>query len=766
MLIDPEEPEWLGPRWANGHTQEEREFLRSIHFDYVRVARVEKDSDWKYIPESVIAEDEKDQLVAWSQVSPSQIESYQKCNRLWFFKSVMRLPELQKGNQALGEGVHLILEVADRVPKGDMPRLGYEYNHTDVPNLDSEGWAKATALATLMVPIIPRSRPGRPVIREAKITLDTYPGGPTMIGYMDLGVPVGIGWPELLIPDTAAIVGDYKTTSDFRYMKTPEELADSVQMMTYAKWAIEDLPGVISTIPDIQALPQEGDHREIYLAHLYGRTKPPFTKASIRHSVACVTVDQINAKWEKTLDTVRQMDQDAKASDAQDVKPTGVLNDHCSAYGGCAYRDRCGLNQPNPIKNLFIRPSVSSSPTEAPDMSNTAGGGLLAKIQEARRKAAQGQPEAASTTPTAPATESEKTETVSTPAPVAETPSVPSEPSKGPISTLMNEIKAANGGHKPMLSGLVALMYSKEQGIDFKPGASLAGTGPLASVNCKSMADLVNLKTKGAPLSVSERNAVLDPPKAAPSVATGIVPADAPPREQPVITKPGDGVDPVKANAGTVDPEAEIDDGSEEAQSEAQAPQTAQASTSAPRRGRPSNAEIAARKAEEAAKLEAEIERRVAEKINAMAGQVVMATDAQTVAKLSEQEGEIAKLTKMVSEVVSERDALKSKLKSHASQAPNGFALFVDCYPIKGLPEGTIDYLDWYAPIAAGIKEDLKTDWRMIDYKSKGVLAEAMRLVVGNTALPHAMTISMSAPGADVAMEVLSPFARTIVRRM
>ena len=30
-------------------------------------------------------------IMVWSQVSPSQIESYQKCKRSWFFRSVMRI---------------------------------------------------------------------------------------------------------------------------------------------------------------------------------------------------------------------------------------------------------------------------------------------------------------------------------------------------------------------------------------------------------------------------------------------------------------------------------------------------------------------------------------------------------------------------------------------------------------------------------------------------------------------------------------------------
>lgn len=744
MNLDPEEPDLLGPIWAHV-TPKDEEYLRALHHDYVRVSHVEKWSKRGYLPTSRIAEDEENKLVAWTSVSPSQIESYQRCKRLWFFKSIMRLPELQKGNQALGEGVHLILEMSDRVEKGTIPRRGYEYNHSDVATLDQEGWTKAEALASLMVPYVPRSRPGLPVLRESKITLDTYEGGPTMIGYMDLGVPPGIGWPELMIPDTASIIGDYKTLSDFKYMKSPEELAGSVQMMTYAKWAIEDIgPNPLAG----ELIEASRDTREVYLVHLYGRTKPPFTKNSVRHSAACVTVDQINAKWEKTLDIVRSMDHSAMASDAQDVEATGVYNDHCSAFGGCAYRDRCGLNQGNPISNLFsIRKSVSSSPTETPDMSNVAGGSLLAKIAAARAKAA-GLPE-----PTEPAPQGNPPGVPS--APQSE-PAPPSEPvkSKGPVSTLVGEIRAAHGGSYPMLSGLIALMYAKEQELDFKPGAGLSGAGSLKDTNCKTMADLVALKAKA-------------PVQAAPSVSTGILSPDAPPREQAVITKPGDGVDPIKANAAVTatDAEPETEGEDEPEAGAAEAPQDAQnapqGSTPAPtgaKRGRRSNAEIAAEKAKAEAELEAEIMRRVAERV----GYGSVDLDAQKV---------IEQLTSERDRARAERSALEAKVNASqrvSGPAPSaGFVLFVDCYPVKGLPEGTVDYLEWYAPIAAGAADASKVDdWRLIQYTSKGVLATAMRLVVANGDLPSAMTISTSAPGYDVAMEVLSPLAKTIIRRM
>jgi hypothetical protein len=766
-VIDPEEPEILGPLWAHLHPRDE-ESLRAIHDDYLRVARVASKRDLRYVPASRVLEE--GDLVAWTQVSPSQIETYNKCNRLWFFKSVMRVPELQKGNQALGEGVHLIIENVEKMPKGEIPRAGYEYTHEEVPTLDAPGWDKAKQLAALMVPYIPRSRNGIQVLREQKITLPTYPGGPTMLGYMDLGVPSGIGWPELMIPTHAAIIGDYKTLSDFKYMRTPEELADSVQMMTYAKWAISDMPG--RTVNDLDTLPGETAETPVYLAHLYGRTKPPFTRSSVRNSVALVTPSQINAKWEKTLDTVRSMDHDARASDAQDVQATGVFNDHCSAYGGCAFRDRCGLNQPNPIANLFgIRKSASSSPTESKDMSDVAGGSLAAKLAEAKaRLAAQQQAQTASNP--APAATAPAPAATPAPAPVAPThapapasaPLSSATPNKGPISELIIKIENLHGGSKPALAGLIALLYAKEQGIEFKPGASLASSGhALAGVTCRTKADLEGLITASAPAPVATAPVVQAAPVPS-TVASGIVPADAPPRTQSVITKPGDGQDPIKANAG-VGGEPGVagvteDDEEGEGETGQETPQVVAGGPPPAKRGRRSNAEIAAEKAAQEAAREAEIERRVIAKLEALGieSTPTIDLDAQKV---------IEQVTAERDQAVREKKSLEAKINaSQRTSGPiQGFTLYVDCYPFKGTPEGIQDYLEFYAPIAQVVAEQNgQADWRLIDYKGKGFLATAMR-VAAQAGLPPAMAISRDMPGADIALEVLSPLARQIIRR-
>src|SRR5260221_866629 len=114
--------------------------------------------------------------VAWNHVSASQIENYLKCHRSWFFKSVLRVPELQKGHQALGESFHLILE---KVPKG------LEWPNRADTIASPEEWDKADALAKVALPLLPAEPAHIAIKREWQISMPTYENGPTFVGYID-----------------------------------------------------------------------------------------------------------------------------------------------------------------------------------------------------------------------------------------------------------------------------------------------------------------------------------------------------------------------------------------------------------------------------------------------------------------------------------------------------------------------------------------------------------------------------------------------------
>jgi len=694
--------------------------------------------------------------VAWNHVSPSQIENYSKCPRSWYFKSILKVPEKQKGHQTLGEAFHLIME---KVPQG----LSWP-NHADV-DASPEDWEKAEAMAKQALPLLPVSDK---IEREAGFRLPTYENGPTMIGYLDLGIPNGIGWPSLLIPTNEAIVGDYKTLSDFRYMKTPQELADSIQMMTYAKWAIEPWPSGFHRESDI--IPDT-----VRLLHLYARTKPPFTRASIRHESALVSHEEINTRWEKTLDIVREMQQVSACTNSDDVEARGALNGHCEAYGGCTFRDKCGIAKSSGIKTLF---QITKKPQEQVPM----GSAILEKIKAAQAAVKAANATQSPTTPVASAANTSaspgtidnsavkpaESETVN---PSIQPTSAVSNVAKGPVSGLLAKIKATGKG-RPHLTGAIAQAYGKEQGM---PLVTLLGDGELAHTTVASLTDLLKL-------------------------ASGIVPPDAPSRSQPVITRPGDAVvDPIKV----MEPEGDEIDGDEDGSSTvdvSNVPDVASSSNHAStgsntssagsalasdvvkKRGRPSKEEMAAREA--AAKkafddaVAVEVLKRMGNNTNASEALNDQAKDINALqAELSAKDKEIAELRGIseqgllvgkAAEVLNalrlDNEDLKRQLKTQPTT--EGLTLYVDCFPTKGDREVT-DFFEWIGPICAQVAQQNSVgDWRQINYTAKGLLANAIRETIREHGTPKAMTLSTYAGGADIALEILTPIAKRVIKKL
>lgn len=682
----------------------------------------------------------KGKQVAWNHVSPSQIESFQKCKRSWFFKSILKIPEGQRGHQSLGEAFHLVME---KVPQG----LSWP-DHADV-GASKEDWAKAEALAKLALPLLPED-PGHAFKREWGIRLDTYEGGPTMVGYLDLGIPVGHGWPAFFVPNNEAIVVDYKTLSDFRYMRTPQELASSVQMMTYAKWAIEPWPtglhGENLSSPE-----------HVRLLHMYAKTRPPFTRSSIRHESAIVTPQDINLQWTKTLDTIHEMDHIASGcTNADQVDATGAITGHCEAYGGCYFRDKCGLSPNAGIKTLFQiskKPQASQTPTttEPVIMSSVLEKIKAARAKEEAAKAATGAQTASVSAPSGTADNSASNSV----APVASVVNQSNQPTenevKGPISGLLAKIQAQGKG-TPTLGGAIAGAYGKEIGSQ---AAGFAGTAELGKSTVSTMGELLKL-------------------------ASGVVPPDAPSRSQEVITHPGDQVQNEQPQGESEDDEDESVESDESGipvsgNVPTDSGNNPSASEPVKKRGRPTNAEIEARKAEEAKRFQAAVDAAVAKKLSEidttpiasddLAGQLKQAKlEAEAERAIAEQRKDDNRKLHAECQSLGRRNA---ELVAQAGSAPlDGLTLYVDCYPTKG--DTVVDYYEWIGPICAQVAgANAVGDWREIQYTAKAMLANAIRATLkdGNN-LPRAMYVSSSASGSEIALEVLTPIAKRVIRRM
>ncbi len=662
--------------------------------------------------------------LSWNHVSASQIENFTKCPRYWHFKSILKIPETQKGHQSLGEAFHLVME---RVPQG----LGWP-SRSDVA-ASPEDWDKADAMAKLALPLMPGVNPNNilditqistEIKREHGIRMSTYDGGPTMVGYIDLGMPVGIGWPALIIPSSEAIVADYKTTSDFRYMKTPQELADSIQMMTYAKWALGEDGDYLTGLRGEDGL--QPDH--VRLVHLYARTKAPFTRASIRHETAVVSADEINSRWEKTLDTVREMSQIALCDNSDDVEARGALNGHCEAYGGCTFRDKCGIAKSSGIKSIF---QISKKPAPSPTQENQtmAGSSILEKIKQAQAKAA------ASNTSASPGTVVNPSDNSG------------NQPAGKPISGLIQKILLQGKG-KPTLSGPLAQAYGQEIG---QPLVTILGDGKLQATTLTTLGELVQL-------------------------ASGILPPDAPSRSQEIITRPGEAPPVVESNQNAEDDEDSEDGGISDGSNVSGAAVTGPVAdpsgvvADAPkRRGRPSNAELEARKAQEHAAFEALVQAEVQKRLGSTNTPIASGDlDQRLQAKIDELAAEAALAQSDLQDAHSLIRTLRGERDQASSSTPvqEGLTLYVDCFPTKGDRE-VVDFFEWIGPICAKVAQNNSVnDWRLINYTAKGLLAAAIRETVREHGVPKALTVSTYAGGADIALEVLTPIAKRVIKKI
>jgi RecB family exonuclease len=687
----------------------------------------------------------KRRMVSWTRVSASQIENYRKCPRSWYFKSIVRVPETQRGSQALGTAFHLIME---KVP------AGFSWPVRSDTNATSEEWDIACAMAKEALLLLPQD-PKQLIKRECGITLDTYENGPQLIGYIDLAIPDGVGWPAFLITQDEKIIGDYKTTSDFRYMKTPEELADNVQMMIYAKWALDHLSSKSQDILGLVPL----EPKNVRLVHMYAKTRGKISRNSIRDSNAIVTPDQINAYWDKTLDTIREMEQVSTCGSFEDVEAKGALNGHCEAYGGCSFRDKCGLNKESGIKGLF---QISKKPTTiTQEENNMSGSAVMQRILAAR--AAQG----LVTNP--PSSEPSKSEAVpqvvtanSVESPVSlQTKSdinvggsIAVKPT-GPISGMITKIMAANNGAKPTLAGGVAQAYCKEQGLD--SSGPILGSGALVGTTVSSVGELVKL---AAGTGVQ---------------ATGVIPSDAPPREQPVITQPGQAVEEPELTmaGGAVSEDGSEDENSSDAvegvNSTVETVKSDATAMDAPkRRGRPTREEMAAREAAEKAAFDALVDAEVQKRMGTTMVTVPNTgnpSDPALQQQIDSLVNETAKLAK-------DRDYYKNLANAQAQgtaalSTDQGCTLYVDCFPVKGQAAGLVDFFEWIQPVAAAVAEaNGVKDWRLIQYTAKGLLANAIRELVKAEGLPAALTIPSYAAGSDVALEVLTPIAKRVIKKL
>lgn len=237
-------------------------------------------------------------------VSPSQVEVFELCPARWYNDSVRGLREPLMPGSAAARGVDIASEVE-------------HYGKTGAVKPD----AKFKAMVEAVLPYL--SPPSPTVSVEQWVEAETEPGLPRVRGRYDWFDCSQRVWEPGHM--RAPLLPDVKSRSDFRYAKTPAELADDTQLNAYAT-----------------ALARRDGYEYVSLRHAYTRTsgKPKGMAVTVT-----LSREQLEQRFLRTVDAVREMTRWAKER-PRTADPLPKNTAACDKYRphGCPHRALCGFD--------------------------------------------------------------------------------------------------------------------------------------------------------------------------------------------------------------------------------------------------------------------------------------------------------------------------------------------------------------------------------------------------------------------------------------
>jgi hypothetical protein len=238
----------------------------------------------------------------WTKTSASQHGAFQRCQRYWYYGWIERLPRPTSDAMQRGKDIHT--EIEHYLLNGNVRDSSY-----------TEAKLNYRPYVEALVPYLPPPK-HEDLIIEHPVLMDTGLGV-EWVGFIDIGFS---GSPILRIRDT-------KSTSNFRYAKTPVELAENIQVISYAVWAYNVV----------------GYSGSIDLGHLYVQTEKNRVPKKPKTMEVDVVLDQWHVLdvWARELKVVSEMKAAALVPSAHELPPN---TNSCGMYGGCPYRNECGID--------------------------------------------------------------------------------------------------------------------------------------------------------------------------------------------------------------------------------------------------------------------------------------------------------------------------------------------------------------------------------------------------------------------------------------
>lgn len=245
-------------------------------------------------------------------VSPSQMKTFDDCERKWGYRYIDGIKSPSKPEQEFG-------------------KLGHSRNEAWLENGDFVGDDDVGLVCQQGIKKGYMPTPGPELLIEQKLEVPVFSGKARVIGYIDCVLPPN---PEGRSAESKLpIVHDWKFTKDLRWAMSVADLDDDFQVAIYGKAALLAYPEATHVIA-----------RWIYFCGRPNKKAEdgrPRTPRGVRRVQQMYSREQIEVLWGKAMKVARQIIKTrADYTEAKDV-PANPL--HCDAYGGCAHREYCPL---------------------------------------------------------------------------------------------------------------------------------------------------------------------------------------------------------------------------------------------------------------------------------------------------------------------------------------------------------------------------------------------------------------------------------------
>lgn len=264
------------------------------------------------------------------RTSASAISTYRSCARKWAWAKIEGKKAVPHKSAQLGTDVHKVGEL-----------WGVEGIAPD-PNTN-EGRIILPALAHMPLPGVAE--------HESKFEIET-------------NVAIYLGFKDMRWWDDEVqrrYVGDLKTTSDFKWALTEEDLSIDEQGVLYAASELIEFPGL----------------DEVWLRWIYMLTKGA---AKSRVVEARMTRSHVETEFEKIEETAFEMGEILRSGKrALELAPNV---DTCKAYGGCAFADDCNLSPMERMKAKMAQETLADkmrrqkAEREAAEAAKAGGAGV------------------------------------------------------------------------------------------------------------------------------------------------------------------------------------------------------------------------------------------------------------------------------------------------------------------------------------------------------------------------------------------------------